>query len=167
MAKERIPAELVHCRAFLDADAPTTLDYLIPNLRSRFLTSTIMQENEVKGRRVCMRDHINVLITMELPEAKLLGFVAAEVNPDTDFAALHIIYVLRLFRGRGVSKLLIDAYEQLLERLGCTKTAVAPITDRSLALFKSRASSPGAIKWNVYEPTAQQLASGNAEVAND
>lgn len=162
-----IPAALVRYKSFVDDDAPPILDIIVPSLNCAYLSDLIMGEHEIGNRRVRMRDYVNLVLTAELSGGKFLGFIAAEVNPDTDHAILHILYVLRGYRGCGVSSLLLDAYEDFVQQLGCTNTTVAPITSRLLEIFRARESAAGRIAYDVREPTPEQLASGDAAVAED
>lgn len=161
-----VPAGMVQYNAFVDSSAGSALDALIPNLGSAFLTDTVMTEHDVEGRRVRMRDHANLVLTAELPGRRLLGFVIAEVNPEADRAILHVLYVLRGYRRMGVAPLLLDSYESLLERMGCTGTTVVPMTDRSVALFRRREAS-SSIKYDLRVPSRAELDYGNEHIAND
>ena len=162
----RIAPECVGYNAFLDAEAPLILQQIIPRLSSEFLSDTVLGFHQRGDERVRMLDFINLVITAELPRQKFLGFVAAEVNPDNDRAILHIVYVLRGFRGLGAAHLLLDQYESMLVRFGITNTTVAALTSISLSLLDHRARI-NRVRYDIRRPSPEHLVQADRDLVND
>ncbi len=153
-------------RSFIDEDAPPILNVLVPPLRSKFLTNTIMEQHTIGARTVCMRDETNFVMTAELPRAKLVGFIVAEVNPDNDRAILHVVYTLRGMRRNGYGKILLGQFEAFLTQVGCTNITLVPATRISLAIFQKRATL-SSLRYDIRTPDEATLDYGDREIVND
>ena len=146
-----------------DEDAIPNVDLLVRQLDSRFLTKTVMDFHERKGKRVRIRDHINLVFTLSHPPNRLVSFIFAELEPADNLGRLHVMYVLRDYRRKGNGLRLLRAFDALLKRASFERVLTAPVTHASAALFQ-RHVTVSALKYELFVPDDSVLTFGDGQV---
>ncbi len=148
------------CRVISDEDAPPNVDALVAGMRSSFLTSNVATPHKRGSETVLMRDHINLLLTLEYPGSKLVSFIMAELEHEARLARLHIIYVLRLYRGRENAKMILEQFDSLIAEAGYTTVVTAPTNHRSLKIITAHQAESG-LEYRLVVPSEAELSAGD------
>ena len=150
------------CRVICDEDAPPVVDSFVNGLGSKFLRDTVITPHHLNGREVLMRDHINLVMTLEHPGRRLISFIFAELEDQNHLARLHIIYTLRSFRNQGHAKTLLSCFDQVLAKGEYTSVILAPASNLSLSLFQ-KYQLITTLSYKLYPPGPEVLAMGDVE----
>ena len=150
------------CRVICDEDAPPVVDSFVSGLGSKFLCGTVIATHSLNGREVLMRDHINLVMTLEHPGRRLISFIFAELEDQNHLARLHILYTLRSYRNQGYAKQLLSCFDQILVKGGYTSVILAPTSNLSLRLFQKHQLIT-TLSYKLYPPGPEVLALGDVE----
>lgn len=163
MPEITIPWEGFTARATFDEDAIPAARALVAGLRSPYLDDTVLARHTVGGRSVLMIEHINLVLTLELPRRRLVGLIFAELEPDANLARLHILYVLRAYRRAGNGRALLQCFDSLLTQAQFRTVLTAPVTHASLALFESH-KRMSQLTYDLRAPSDATLSEGDLRI---
>ena len=150
------------CRVICDEDAPPVVDSFVNGLGSKFLCDIVTTPHRLNGREVLMRDHINLVMTLEHPGRRLISFIFAELEEQNHLARLHILYTLRSYRNQGYAKTLLPYFDQVLAKGEYTSVILAPASNLSLRLFQKHQLRT-TLSYELCPPGPEVLAQGDIE----
>ncbi|MFN8392958.1 MAG: hypothetical protein U0136_21875 [Bdellovibrionota bacterium] len=150
-------------RAVIDEQAPALVEQIVRSYRPSFLDFVLQTHDHPDGRKVVVRNHINLVLLFEDGGKQIHGLIFAELEAGKGLARLHVIYVPRAYRRHAVAKKLLVCFDDVLHTGGYNSVITCPVNHVSQRMFIGHQQrSPHS--YTLYPTDEATLATGDARM---